>query len=64
MCDISFGFYFIFTDFFKIETEFFYLKACEECGGVIVLAGKVARIYSQMYQVSFKIILFESGEIF
>ena len=43
MCVISFGPYFIFTDFFKTETVFwffFYLKLYEESIGRIVIVEK------------------------
>ena len=43
MRDISFGLYFIFTNFFKIKTVswVFLLKSCDDCRGDIVVSGKV-----------------------
>ena len=50
MCDISFGLYFIFTKFFKTGAV---LKACEESGEGIHVAGKVRK--DLMSNVSFSL---------
>ena len=48
----------------RLFSEFFYLKACEERGGDIVVAGTVRRDLKSNVSGFIKDFLFESGDRF